>query len=319
MPARKNIFGIVHILPVLVVAAISIVALLALSSTKPEKESQITSQKVLSEGSENDDLSGTDSSGSSESSGSGSGDRSKEEEKMETVLEDGTVIRTEVKDGEVRTDTRFPSGIKVKTREEEDRTRVDIYEGGTKLRLEREDDRVIVKLENEEGEEVELPEQEEEEIFKIEEREEGDVKVRAFGLGFLISAGELGAQTDFPISVDLETNELRVTTPAGEKVVTVLPDRAVFNMLAANVINQVQGLPFTEQVGTGLTLEDIVNLIATEEGILAYKIPGVSNQKFLGFIPVGVAKTAIVSVETGQLLEVKQPILLRLLDAFSVQ
>ena len=326
MPVRRNVRGVVHLLPVLVIAAITAGVLFALSPTKPENDSEKLNQKVLSKGSEDGDSSGSssgssgsDSSEPSDSSGSGSGDGANVEEKTETVLEDGTVIRREVKDGEVRTETRFPSGIRVKTREEEDRTRVDIYEGGTKLRLEREDDRLIVKLENEEGEEVELPEQVEDEIFKIEEKDEEDIKISLFEQGFLISRGALGARTDFPVTVDLLTNELKIVTPAGEKIVTVLPDRAVFNMLVANVINQVQGLPFTEQVGSGLTLEDIVDLLITEQGVLAYEIPGISNQKFLGFLPVGIAKTAVVSVDTGELLEVEQPILMRLLDAFSLQ
>lgn len=326
MPARKSLDGVVHLIPVMIVAAITAGILFAVSPSNKDEVSKESTQKVLSKGSDDGDSSGSgssssgsDSSEQSDSSGSGSGDGANLEEKTETILEDGTVIRTEVKDDEVRTETRFPSGIRVKTREEEDRTRVDIYEGATKLRLERRDDRTIVKLENEEGEEVELPEQDMDEIFKIEEKEEEDVKISLFEQGFLITRGALGAKTDFPVTVDLLTNELIIITPAGEKIVTVLPDRAVFNMLAANVINQVRGLPFTEQVGAGLTLEDIVNLIATEEGVLAYEIPGVSNQKFLGFLPVGIFKTAVVSVETGELLQVKQPILLRLLDAFSVQ
>lgn len=310
MSAQRNIRGVVHLLPVLIVAVVTIGILLTLSPPEKEEVSKESTQEVLSKESDEDPPENGDEEEDEE--------KEDEEVKTETVLQDGTVIRTEIKDGEVRTETRFPSGIRVKTREEEDRTRVDIYEGATKLRLERRDDRIIVKLENEEGDEVELPEGEEDEVFKIEERE-GDIKVRAFGQGFLISRGTFGAQTDFPVSVDLLTNELKIVTPAGEKVVTVLPDRAVFNMLAANVISQVQGLPFTEQVGAGLALEGIVKLIITKQGDLAYEIPGVSNQKFLGFLPVGIAKTAIVSVDTGQLLEVKQPVLSRLLDAFSVQ
>ena len=41
--------------------------------------------------------------------------------------------------------------------------------------------------------------------------------------------------------VNLETNELIVTTPKGTKTVTILPDKAVENMLAANVLDQLGG------------------------------------------------------------------------------
>lgn len=277
---------------------------------------------------DDDDSSGSGSSGSgsSGSSGSGSSDStgSSGGTKTETTTSGGTVIRTEIKDdGEVRTETRFQDGIRVKTREEEGRTRTDIYEGGTKLRLERKDGRIIIKMENEAGEELELPEGAEDEIFKIEEREdENQVRVTSLGNKFVVIRSKIGAQTDFPITVDLNTNELTITTPAGAKIVTVLPDQAVANMLAANVIDQVRGIAFTQdvqQVATNTaTLQDVINLTLTREGVLVYEIPGVSSERFLGFIPVEIQKTAVVSAETGELLEVDKPLGSTLLDILSI-
>jgi hypothetical protein len=66
-------------------------------------------------------------------------------------------------------------------------------------------------------------------------------KVRAHENASLVIRNKLAAQTHFPLKVNLETNELIVTTPKGEKTVTVLPDAAVFNMLAANVLDQLGG------------------------------------------------------------------------------
>ncbi|MDO8452668.1 MAG: hypothetical protein Q7S79_02855 [bacterium] len=290
--------------------------------------------QVLSKGSDGGDnsSSGSGSSGSSSESGSsgpsgsassGSSDDRSGGDKTETVTTGGTVVRTEVKDDEVRTETRFPSGIRVKTREEEGRTRVDVYQGGVKLRLERRDDRTIIKLENEAGEGVELPEGAEDEIFKIEERAgKEQIKVRAAGEEFLVLRDKIGATTNFPLSVNLATNELTVTTPAGEKVVAVLPDQAVRNMLAANVIDQVRGIPFTQDVEkiatqAGTTLQDVVRLTTTREGILVYEIPGVSNQRLLGFFNVPIARTAVVSTETGEALAVRESLLTRVVDLFS--
>jgi len=56
-----------------------------------------------------------------------------------------------------------------------------------------------------------------------------------------IIRNKIAAQTHFPLMVNLETNELIVTTPKGEKVVTILPDQAVAHMLAANVLDQAGG------------------------------------------------------------------------------
>lgn len=243
----------------------------------------------------------------------GSDDSDSSDTKTETTTSGGAVIRTEIRDdGEVRTETRFPDGVRVRTREEEGRTRTDIYEGGTKLRLERRDGRVIIKLENEAGEELELPKGAEDEIFKIEERGEKDrVRVTSLGNKFVISRAQTGAQTDFPITVDLNTNELTITTPSGVKVVTILPDQAVANMLAANVIDQVRGLTFIQDVG------DVISLTTTKQGVLVYEIPGVSNQRFLGFVPVEIQKTVVVSADTGELVEVNKPLGSTLLDMVS--
>ncbi|MBI2007298.1 MAG: hypothetical protein HYS83_01155, partial [Candidatus Blackburnbacteria bacterium] len=99
--------------------------------------------------------------------------------KAETTTSGGATIKTEdKKDGEARTETTLPSGATIKTRQEPDRTRIDIYEGGTKLRLERRDDRTVIKMEDENGEKVELPPGSENEVFKIEERQDkGQVRV----------------------------------------------------------------------------------------------------------------------------------------------
>lgn len=56
-----------------------------------------------------------------------------------------------------------------------------------------------------------------------------------------ITRNRVTAKTGFPLSVNLETNELMVTTPKGTKIVTVLPDQAVAHMLSANVLDQAGG------------------------------------------------------------------------------
>ena len=117
------------------------------------------------------------------------------------------------------------------------------------------------------------------------------------------------AETKFPLSVNLATNELIVTTPAGERVVTVLPDQAVQNMLAANVIDQLGATP--EE--TGVTLGE-------RQGVPVYEIPGVKQRKLLGFIPVTIEQTAIVSAETGELVATEDVSLVeRVVDLLSTE
>jgi hypothetical protein len=67
------------------------------------------------------------------------------------------------------------------------------------------------------------------------------VSIKANNNAAMVIKNKLAAQTHFPLKVNLETNELMVTTPKGSKIVTVLPDKAVANMLAANVLDQLGG------------------------------------------------------------------------------
>lgn len=270
--------------------------------------------------------SSSDSSGSSSSSDESPDDNDIEDalDQMERELNTlDTEVRVDTNPDDIRTEIRFSDDTRVKTRVEDDRTRTDIYQSGTKVRLERRDGQTRMKVENEEtGEEEELPvETEDDEILEIRERAERDsITVSASGDQFVIRRNDVGALAHFPLSVDLSTNTLTVSTPAGERDVTILPDQAVQNMLAANVIDQLGGSAFTQLVreNPGLPLGQIVRLIQTQQGLLAYEIPGVRQQRLLGFIPVTITTTAIVSAETGELLTTQSSLVNQLLDFFSL-
>lgn len=97
---------------------------------------------------------------------------------------------------------------------------------------------------SETGEELgtsEIPENEEFEVEEEDENSEDTTTVHSEKNAAVVIRNKIAAQTHFPLMVNLETNELIVTTPKGQKVVTVLPDQAVQNMLAANVLDQIGG------------------------------------------------------------------------------
>lgn len=274
---------------------------------------------------ENDDNSGSSSSGSS-SSNSGSSfsfDSDDENDDNESEVEyidpvTGFKTKTEIRGDESQTEMEFGEGERVRTEVRDGRTRTDVYSGGVKVRLERKaDGRLKISAENEAGEEVELGD---DEIFSIRERLETDT-IRV-GTGeddsFVFARGNAGAQTQFPLSVNLETNELIVTTPAGERTVTVLPDAAVSNLLVANIIDRLgpDALAAAAQNAELGSVESIVNL-GERNGVPIYEISGVSDQRLLGFIPVEIERTAVVSAETGEILDINTPILDTLLDTLS--
>ena len=125
---------------------------------------------------------------------------------------------------------------------------------------------------------------------------------------FSFRRGQTQAVTDFPLSIDLATNSLVVTTPVGEKVVTVLPDQAVQNMLAANVIDQVGTSEEIIQGPAGATGFGLVSPVAgvialgERQGVPVYEIAGIKRHRLLGFIPVQTQVTGVVSAETGELV-----------------
>ena len=190
--------------------------------------------------------------------------------------------------------------------DEDEQTEGRYFDAAGKLKLKSEDGRVKLEAETEDNEIMELGEDDE---LEIEPREDED-KIRvATGSGegqMVFSRNRVRARTNFPLSVDLNTNELIVTTPAGVKRVAVLPDQAIANLLANGVIDRL------ESTATETELE-----LTEENGEPAYEVAGESDQKFLGFMPVKIRSKIKISAETGEVLKTEKPTLARLIDLFS--
>lgn len=289
MPTSKNFSaskqkGIIHI-PVLVILLIIASATAILITQNPNPNT--LGVMIAKEGSNGD-------------SGKSEDDKKSDETKTEPQKQ-----KTEVKFGE---------GEKIKTEVKDGRTRIDVYSGGVKVRYEIRDGRVTVKAKTEEG--AGVPEQE---LFKIVDRvDKSGIKIATAGGEILVARNQIGALSNFPLQVDLNTNQLIVTTPAGTKVVTVLPDQAVQNMLAANVINRLGG----QALATAALTEKVASIsgvvqLGLQNNLPVYEIPGIRDFKLLGFIPVSAPVTAVVSAETGQLLTTQQSLLTRIVDLLS--
>lgn len=217
-------------------------------------------------------------------------------------------------DSRVKTEIRFGEGEKIKTRVEEGRTRIDVDSGGVKVRYEIRDGRVIIKAETEEGEGV--PEGE---LLKIVDRvDKLGIKVATAGGQLILERNNVGALANFPLQIDLKNNQLVASTSAGTRVLTVLPDEAVQNMLAANVISGL-GPKFFSQATDSASLTSVADVITLGErnGVPVYEINGVKNQQLLGFIPVTTPVTVFVSAETGQLVSQEQSLFASIIDLLS--
>lgn len=136
---------------------------------------------------------------------------------------------------EARKERKSEFRVEVKTRE-------DSPERETKkeVRVRTEDGRIKLRVGTASGEtEMDVSELRED-IVRVRERtEEGEIRIRARAGRLEIRQKGVSALTNFPISVNPETNELTITTPAGTRVVTVLPAVAVQNILASNIIDRI--------------------------------------------------------------------------------
>jgi hypothetical protein len=111
--------------------------------------------------------------------------------------------------------------------------KIQILPNGTKLQLKFQE-----KIQNTWQEQVSSGSSE----LVIEESDsKNKVTIRSHDQALVVITNKIAAQTHFPLMVNPETNELIVTTPAGQKVVTILPDKAVQHMLAANVLDVIGG------------------------------------------------------------------------------
>ena len=222
-----------------------------------------------------------------------------------------------LREEEARTEVRFDEGERIRVRTKDERTRIEVTSGGVKTKLEYRDGRMVVKAEMEDGTEQEL---EDDAILKISQRlDDRGIKVAtAAGEKFVLQHGATGAVTEFPLSIDLATNTLKINTPAGERSVSVLPGQAVTGLLVAQIVSQIGGQRVAELATSG-ELTGVKQLITLAErgGVSVYEIVGVSNQRLLGLVPVGVQRTAVVSAETGELVTVRESLLNQVIDALA--
>lgn len=231
----------------------------------------------------------------------------------------GTKIKTETEGDKQETEIETADGQKIKTKIEDDgTTKVELEHGPLKLKYVFENGRLTLKAENESGEEVELDDDEETEVEdEIEnELEEDGIKIATDSGKPLITKNNIGALTDFPLSIDVGTNQLIVTTPQGQKIVTVLPDEAVQNLLATNIINKIESL----QDDQGNQLETLGGTIKLEirNDEIVYRVKGTKTHKLAGFIPISTDATAFVSAQTGNLVAKEQSVLAGFIDRISL-
>lgn len=247
--------------------------------------------------------------------------RSSIKSKIETITPSDLKMKVESEDEKQETEIETADGQKIKTKIEDDgTTKIEIENGTVTLKYSIVNGQVVLNVENEDGEEVEIEDDELEALENEVEDELGDDDIRLVPTTdnqLALTQNQIAAFTDFPLSINVETKELTITTPAGQKVVTVLPDEAVQNLLATGIINSIETPPTDiaaqDQLGT---LTGVVE-IETRGNEIVYKIQGKKTHRMLGIIPVTTPVTAFVSTDTGLTVAKQQSILTNVIDLLS--
>ncbi|MCL4366409.1 hypothetical protein M1437_04240 [Patescibacteria group bacterium] len=218
------------------------------------------------------------------------------------------------------TETEGPNGQKIKTKVEDDgTTKVEIEHNKLKLKYVVEDGKVKVEIENEASKEARLSDQERQDV---EDEVNNDIEKQGIKIGTrsgqpVIAKNHIAATTAFPLSIDATTKQLIVTTPAGQKIVTVLPDQAVRNLLATGIMTKIASqsgdLALTKDLGS---LNGVVKLEIRDNNVV-YKVAGIKEYRLFGFIPLSSPTTAFVSAQSGSLVAEDQPVIANLLKLLS--
>lgn len=180
-----------------------------------------------------------------------------------------------------------------------------------------EDGRLRVKIkpvragesEIEDEREATRPAQSVESIRVSEHAGKRDLTIRANNDEVEVEQGRVRARTRFPITIG-PNNELIITTPAGTKVVTILPEEAVKNLIQKGfpvASSSASTEPSEVSPSAELDAEKQDVELQNDDGTLTYHAKQKKIVKFLGIIPVEGEVEAKVSAETGQVLEFKEP------------
>ncbi len=217
------------------------------------------------------------------------------------------------------TETETADGQKIKTKIEDDgTTKIEIEHGDLKIKYEMKNGQMVQKIEDEEGNEVELNEKE---TKTLEDKLKNDLNdddmfIASNTAQPTIVRNNIAATTEFPLSIDVGTNRLILTTPSGQKTVSILPDQAVKNLLATGLVNSISS------TAKGATAEEAKNLngvveLKVRNGEPVYDIEGTKQFKLFAIVPVDQPVRAIISAETGKVLATQKSFLANFIDLLS--
>lgn len=202
------------------------------------------------------------------------------------------------------TEIETASGLKVKTKIEDDGTRkMEIEKGKLKIKAE-----TRTQKNSSPGGELREVENEVENEMEVDD----DVLQIATDSGkSSLMRRNVKANSDFPLSIDPTTNTLQVTTPTGTKAVTVLPDQAVENLLRLGFVSS------SDASSSAVASASSQVRLTEKDGLTVYEVRARKKFNFLGVFPIETPTTVTVSAQDGQVISQERSLLSEIVDWFS--
>lgn len=325
--------GFANVIPILIIALVVSTGLIGVSFKSDSSQKKAVG-KVLSEKSESEKQAEESQKHSAEVQNEAIKKTTEEQKNNDNKststtsnsLQNGTKIEVEKEKGKVKIKTKNEqTGLESESEVENGKEKTKIKIGDIKIEYESEGDKVVTKFKDENGQELELEASEEAKILDDakNELEDDDIKIATGSAqtGFVQKGRRV--RTNFPLSINPTTGELFVTTPSGVKVVTILPQEAVDNMIKAGVLTrldepQIPSTPGSTSSASAPSVESAPIEITEVNNTPAYVISGVKEQKMFGFIPVDIKIKTFVSTADGSLIEIQEGLFSRILDLISV-
>ncbi|MCL4360638.1 hypothetical protein M1555_05315 [Patescibacteria group bacterium] len=188
--------------------------------------------------------------------------------------------------------------------------------GGVQFHFQAQNGEVQLEAQDAGGNTLKTRTQERERTRLEQELQDKGIDVSSSDGELMIHKANVGAVSHFPLSVDPLTNSLVVTTPAGQKTVTVLPDAAVQNLLSRGIMPVASGSATMSGTTAGGTPPSPIAL-TLHNNELVYQVEAQQQHRLFGFIPVTMPTTAYVSAENGQVVSETNSLLSQLVGLLS--
>ncbi|OGC76135.1 hypothetical protein A2619_02135 [candidate division WWE3 bacterium RIFOXYD1_FULL_39_9] len=124
----------------------------------------------------------------------------------------------------------------------------------------------------------------------------GKLSIKASGNTFRITRSGIGVESLFPMTVDPDTGQIFVNTPAGDVELKAMPDTVVEKAQLSSVDT--------------VNLEDV-------DGEVKYVLSGERSERLFGVFKMQIPMELTFDPSTGELLDTTQSIFIKVLDIFS--